>query len=282
VHATSSKQQVDGIHHGISWHNADLLDPNQLKDLVATVRPSHLLHLAWYSEHGKLYSSSESYSWVRASLDLLEQFVEQGGERVVMTGTCAEYDKDQRLCSEATSALAPDTTYGICKRALGDLLQAYAETSAVSGSWARLFFLYGPAEDPRRLVSSVVRALLMGQPARCSHGEQIRDYLYVEDAARALVQLLSSDLGGAVNVCSGEPIAVKEIVLEVAAQLGRERLVQFGAVQPRDGEPARIVGDTRRISRELGWRPHYKIDRGVEQTVSWWREKLSQTEAGVE
>src|SRR5207245_614301 len=83
-----------------------------------------------------------------------------------------------------------------CKLALASLLEAYAGQTGLSQAWARIFFLYGPREHPKRLVSSVIRSLLRGERARCSHGQQIRDYLHVEDAAGALVALLESEVTG--------------------------------------------------------------------------------------
>ena len=77
-----------------------------------------------------------------------------------------------------------------------------------------MFFLYGPHEHPDRLVSSVILSLLRGEPAKCSHGRQIRDYMHVQDVANGLVALLDSDVRGAVNVSSGQATTLREIVLD--------------------------------------------------------------------
>src|ERR1051326_2699109 len=91
VHAVSSSGTTDPG-SDVRWHQADLLDSDQVADLLADVEPSHLLHLAWYAARGRCWSSTENVRWIRASLNLLQSFTEQGGERVVMAGTCAEYD----------------------------------------------------------------------------------------------------------------------------------------------------------------------------------------------
>jgi nucleoside-diphosphate-sugar epimerase len=279
VHATSRVQSGHTDDRTV-WHQVDLLDPQQLTALIAKVRPSHLLHLAWYSDHSNLYSAPENVAWVRASLELLGLFVQQGGKRVVMTGTCAEYAEVEGLCSEETTALAPRSTYGVCKRSLGDLFQAYGGADSFTGAWARLFFLYGPGEHPDRLVASVVRSILSGQPALCSHGGQVRDYLYIEDAADALVRLLDSEFTGAVNVSSGKPISLREVILAAARQLDGEHLVKFGAVSPREYEPPQIVGDAQRLRDELGWSPRFELQSGMERTIRWWREVESRSQEG--
>ena len=89
VHAVSSNSHPKGT---IKWHRADLLDTQQISDLMDHIKPTHLLHLAWYVEPGKYWNSIKNYHWVRASLNIIEKFSELGGERVVVAGTCAEYE----------------------------------------------------------------------------------------------------------------------------------------------------------------------------------------------
>jgi nucleoside-diphosphate-sugar epimerase len=199
VHTASTRATSANL-PDVHVHQADLLEPAQVAALLANVQPSHLLHLAWYTQPGSYWTSLENIRWVQASLDLLQTFVAHGGQRVVMAGSCAEYDLSYGYCAERITPLRPTTMYGKAKHALQLLEDAFAEQTQISAAWGRLFFLYGPHEYPERLVAAVIRALLQKQPARCSHGNQIRDFLYVQDAANAFVALLESDVRGAVNI----------------------------------------------------------------------------------
>jgi nucleoside-diphosphate-sugar epimerase len=146
----------------------------------------------------------DNYRWVAASLGLLRAFADAGGTRVVAIGTGAEYDWSAGVCSggvcsagvcsESTTPLRPTSTYGLCKRALSELFVDFTSRDdvALTGAWARLFFLYGPHEHPKRLIAWVITQLLAGEVAPCSHGRQQRDYLCVLDAANALVSLLAA------------------------------------------------------------------------------------------
>src|SRR5712692_3556187 len=111
VHAISSKalRANQQLAPQVQWHRADLLDTAQTASLLSAVKPSHLLHLAWYTVPGKYWTSIENFNWVQASLNLLQLFAEHGGERVVMAGTCAEYDWTNGWCSEETTPLRPTT-----------------------------------------------------------------------------------------------------------------------------------------------------------------------------
>jgi nucleoside-diphosphate-sugar epimerase len=275
VHAVASKA-LPNVSANWEWHRANLLDATQIKDLVKTVQPTHLLHFAWQAVPGKYWTSEENFLWVQTSLELLRQFREQGGQRVVMAGTCAEYDWNYGYCSESVTPRNPDSPYGICKHVMQEMLRAYSESSGLSSAWGRIFFLYGPYEHPNRLVPSVIRSLLSGEPARCSHGNQIRDFLYVQDVADAFVALLDSNVAGTVNIASGKPIAIKEVVYQIAEQIGRLDLIQLGVIPVAAKEPPLLVADIGRLSNQVGWLPKYSLNAGLEQTISWWKSQILQ------
>jgi nucleoside-diphosphate-sugar epimerase len=256
---------------------ADLLDPGAPARVVAEVRPTHLLHMAWYVEPGQVWASLLNVRWVEASLALLRAFGEAGGERAVFAGTCSEYGHPVNgVCDEQTP-LAPNNLYGECKAGLGRLALATSAELGVRTAWSRIFFAYGPHEHPKRLVSSVARSLLLGEPALCSHGRQVRDYLFTPDISGALVHLLEGEFEGAVNVGSGEGVSLRELVGRLAAIIGAPELVEFGAIEAGPNEPPVLVADVGRLRDEIGWRAAHDLDRGLERTAAWWREELSRT-----
>lgn len=260
----------------VRWHQADLLDVEQTKQLVAAIKPSHLLHLAWHIEHGKHYVARENFQWVCASLALFEAFAANGGQRAVCAGTSAEYSWTEKTAyEEYRTPLEPATTYGKCKHALQILLEAYAEQYEISFAWARAFFLYGPQDRTNRLVPSVIRSLLRNEPALCSHGNQIIDYLYIEDAAAAFVSLLDGDVRGSVNIGSGVPVLLKEIIFTITELIGNSELVKLGAIESSVGESPQIVADTRRLRNEVAWQPRFTLVEGLAETIAWWRKNIA-------
>jgi len=247
---------------GMGWRGADLLAPGEAERIVEETRPTHLLHMAWFAKHREYWTSPENRRWVDASLRLVERFRELGGERVVVAGSCAEYDWRAGVCSERETALAPRGLYGESKNALREAL---GEDDV---AWGRIFFLYGPHEHPERLVPSVVRPLLRGDEAQVSEGSQVRDFLHVADVGDAFAALVDSDVNGPVNVASGEGRSVREVVEAAAGAVGRPELVRFGA--PVDEEPL-VVADVTRLRDEVGWTPARTLAQGLTETVEWWR-----------
>lgn len=275
VHAVSREAGAEG--RRLHWIQADLFETEGLGSLMAAVKPSHLLHLAWASGRDGFRDGVENYRWVAISLELLRHFADQGGRRIVAVGTGAEYDWHEGLCSERSTPLAPDSTYGLAKRTFSELFDRYLlQHPGLDGAWARLFFLYGPREDGYRLMASAIAGLLRGEVAECTFDRLRRDYLFVEDAARGIVDLLESSVSGAINIASGEATALGDLVLRAADRLGRRDLVRLGG-KPNGGDhPAPVVfADIARARRILGWRPQWRLDDALDRTIEWWRDELA-------
>ncbi len=254
------------------WHATDLLDAAARRSLLGTVEATHLLHLAWYAEPGAFWDARENAAWVAATVDLVDGFAATGGARAVLAGTCAEYDWTAPQPLREDAALAPATYYGVCKDATRRVATGLAERAGVAFAWGRIFFLYGPREDERRLVASVARRLAAGERAPVSAGTQRRDFLHVDDVAGAFAALLHSDVAGAVNIASGEPVTVRSIAEELARAAGRPELLDIGAVAQRGGDPEEIAADVTRLREEVGFVPARSLAEGLTETVAWWRE----------
>jgi nucleoside-diphosphate-sugar epimerase len=265
---------------GLEVHTAgrtdgiDLLLPGAAREVMARVRPTHLLHLAWYVEHGRFWTAPDNLAWVGASLELLRAFTESGGRRAVLVGTCAEYEEHQSgPCREGVTALRPTTLYASAKHGLHVVAQGYARQEGVSLAWARPFFCFGPHEAPARLVPSVARALLAGEQVRVTHGRQLRDFMAVEELGDAFAALVASDVEGPVNLASGRGFALRDLVGLVGDVVGRPELIVYGGLESRPGESQLLVADTTRLGEEVGWGPPEDVRAGVERAVAWWREQ---------
>jgi nucleoside-diphosphate-sugar epimerase len=269
LHAITTREVPRGEDR-ITWHRADLLAST---DVVAEVEPEVLLHLAWYVEPGRFWSAPVNVRWVEASLAMLRAFAVVRGRRAVLAGTSAEYDWHSagERCHERCTPLRPATLYGAAKHALHSVAERYAEHESFELAWGRIFFVYGPGEPDGRLVPSVGRALIAGEPVATTRGEQVRDFIHVEDVAGAFAGLVDSEITGAVNVASGVPVAIRDVVDALAAAAGRPDLPRPGALPSREGDPPRIVADVSRLREEVGFAPRIGLADGLEGTLEWLR-----------
>jgi len=274
IHCVTRELNPTPVDSDVIWHSADLLDKSECYELFSTVEPTYLLHLAWYMVPGKYSTSWRNVDWLNASLLLLRYFQKFSGERATFAGTVSEYDMRYGFCSENVTPAQPQTLYGICKDSLRRVAELACKQNGISLSWARIFFVYGQAEHPARLVSSVIRSLLQNEVAKVSHGNQVRDYLYSEDVASALVAIMEKDVTGIINVGSGKPITIRELVDKIAWKINKPHLIRYGAISSPKEEPPFVVADTRRLTSQIGWIPKHTLESGLDKTIAWWRERL--------
>jgi UDP-glucuronate decarboxylase len=241
----------------------------EVRDGIIQLQPEICLHLAWYSVPGLYLTSTENILHLQGTLELLQIMAQAGCRRFVGAGTCLEYDTSKGTLSE-TGALAPDTLYSVCKLATCSIARDFAEKRKMEFAWLRFFYQYGPFEHPKRVVPAVITSLLSGGRAAVSRGTQVRDFLHVADVGSAVAAVATSSITGPVNIGSGIPVTIREIV-EITAELcgGADR-VDYGAIPQRQGDPAYIVADNSRL-RSTGWKPRFDLRSGLRDSVEWWR-----------
>jgi dTDP-6-deoxy-L-talose 4-dehydrogenase (NAD+) len=211
--------------------------------------PDAVIHLAWAGlpNYKALFHFEQN---LPAHYRFLKALVEQGVGQVLVTGTCFEYGMQNGCLSEQMPA-QPENSYALAKDTLRRFLQALQQEHNFTLQWARLFYIYGPGQSSNSLLAQLDRALNNGEKSfNMSNGEQLRDYLAVEEVARRLLLLLEhSECNGLVNVCSGEPISVRRLVEHHIQKRGASIALNFGYYPYPDYEPMAFWGDHRRIAQ---------------------------------
>lgn len=250
----------------VLFHRLDLLTENPT-DTLRAIAPTHLLHAAWHGDRAAIWNAPENAFWIEATLRLLRAFGRSGGMRAVLLGSAAEYSWQQPYLDERRTPLEPATAYGRAKR---DLFLAVSddEFPGLSIGWGRLFWLFGPGDKGDKLLCHVIDALAEGRPVHCTAGHQIRPFIYIEDAARAIVALLFSGVEGAVNIALEEVASVQTVAMAAARYLGAPHSIHFGEREMRRGEPDELRAAVDRLCREVGFQPRYSIAEGIRRTVN--------------
>ena len=273
VRESSDLWRINDIVPLLRLVRCDLLASDELDVYLERIQPDLCIHLAWYAVPGKYLTSVENLSLLNASLRLAARLAGLGCKRFIGLGTCIEYDTSLGYLSEE-SPTRPCNLYAASKLALQTVLNQLTHITGMEVAWPRIFYLYGPFEDERRLVPSVICSLLRNQLVRVTKGEQIRDYLHVEDVAAAIWAVARSNLSGPVNIGSGEPIAVRDIVTNIGAILSRPELIALGVLPYSVSEPMFICANNRRLTENTTWAPRYELEQGLRHTVEWWQTYL--------
>ena len=267
---SSSRWRIADLPASLRVLECDISDRAYLTDQLARDLPDVCIHLAWHGWSGPSLIAEENLSSLAASVEFLRAIADAGCPRFVGVGTCFEYDTAAGTLSESTPA-RPKDLYGVCKHSLWLAAQALSPIAKMDVAWARVFLVYGPFDDERRLVPSLALSLIRGEAARTTPGEQIRDIMHVEDAASAIWAIARSRHTGEVNVASGVPVKVADIARCIGDIVGRPELLHIGALPYRASDPAVLVADTTVLRQTIGWAPRYDLAAGLDQTLAWWR-----------
>ncbi len=250
---------------GVSWLVADLLTEAGRVHALSAARPTHLVHLAWEARPGRYREDPVNRLWAEASVDLLARARACGTQRILGIGSCLEYGPQSGPCEEQASQCRPTTLYGQAKLAAAE---AYI---AAGAAWGRAFVPFGPYEAEARLIPSLIRSLRAGQSFDCTHGGQLRDFVYVDDLAQMIAAVLDSELSGAVNLAGGEVRSLRSVIEHVAGLLEARDLVRFGAVAATgvDAEPV-LAADIRRLREVTAGLPLVGFEEGAARNLAWW------------
>jgi dTDP-6-deoxy-L-talose 4-dehydrogenase (NAD+) len=226
----------------------DILDPRSWSD-VDLSRYSGLLHLAWGALHDFNCIDHLTVHLPR-HLAFLHKAVVEGIGSLTVAGTCLEYGLRDGCLSEDVPT-APVTQYGLAKDSLRRSLELLRAERSFALKWIRIFYLYGPGQQPKSLLAQLDAAISRGERRfDMSQGTQLRDYLPVEDAADQIVKIFRHPtFEGIVNCASGEPISVRRLVETRLEERGATMELCVGKFSYPKYEPFGFWADDQRVQQ---------------------------------
>lgn len=266
VRSARAADRVRAIRDDVAIATADLDDAVAVDRALAEHKPEGAIHLAWYAAPGVYWTSPENLTCVANTLSFAQAFARHGGRRFVGAGTCAEYDWSHETLDEMRTPCRPHTLYGAAKYATFVVLEQFALQMDLSFAWARYNFLYGAHEAPRRLVSSLIDGLRAGETVACTDGLQQRDFMHVDDAARATVAVLTNDVTGPVNIATGKMVEVRELIATLQRLIGGPGRADLGA-RPRAANDPAVLRPTVDRLHTTGFRPRFDLETGLADAI---------------
>ncbi len=253
----------------------DLQDQAGVTDAVRRARPDWVFNLA---AHG-------AYSWqtdLRAMLmtnllgtiHLLEAALATGFEAFVQTGSSSEYGAKDHSPSE-TDWLEPNSQYAVTKASATLFCRYTGHARDLPIRTLRLYSVYGPWEEPSRLMPTLVMRGLRGELPDLVSPETARDYIYVDDVVNACMVAAATtnqEPGAVYNVGTGLQTSLQEVIELVRAELSIDAEPIWGSMPPRTWDTDVWVADSSRIRGELGWQPSRTLSEGFRLLVSWIRD----------
>ncbi len=271
VRPTASLWRLRDVLDDIELVEADLTELAPSTPSLRGVRVIHHLAAAGVDSRGS-DAAQVVVANVVGTLRLLEAARAVGVDRFVYCGSCFEYGAGSRLSEDAP--LRPRSPYAASKSAGWLLAQAAAAAEGLPLVTLRLFTVYGPFEAPHRLVPSCVLSAIEGKPIEITSGDQLRDFVFVDDAIEAFVAASESagGVGHTINVCSGVETRVRDLAAAVATLARSDAGVAVGSLPPRKGEADVLSGDPTRARYLLGFSTRTPLQEGLDRSLAWFRE----------
>ena len=213
---------------------------------------------------------------VRCALDAADLAARLGCKVFVGAGSQAEYGRVEGKLTAKTPAF-PENGYGIAKLCAGQMTRIACAQHGVAHVWARILSVYGPCDNPNSLVMSVIGALLRGERPQCTKGEQMWDYLYAADAARALLAMAKRGADGAVYPLGGGTAKpLKNYILAIRDAVDPALGADLGALAYPDRQVMYLCADLEELTRDTGFVPQVPFERGIRETVEWAKGRMQQ------
>jgi len=265
--------RLEGLLDNLPVLEAELSQHGAIGRYLEHIKPECCIHLAWMGEARARWTSVDNLDAVSESINFFRVALDAGCRFLVGMGSCAEYDLEQGYFTESRSLLRPATLYAACKVSLYYVLEQLCSTQDARMLWLRPCYLYGPKEQPNRLVPYIIRSLLRGEAARTTAGTQQLDHLHVEDVASAIAMAMQSDARGPMNIGSGQAVRSVDLITKLGSLLGRSELLEIGAIEPRPHDPQYVCANIHKLLT-TGWSPRYDMHEGLWQTIQWWQAHL--------
>lgn len=247
----------------------------QLSRLAAVLPPQDaFFHFAWGGTAGAARNDMAlQMANIQAALDAVEAARAFGCRVFIGAGSQAEYGRVEGVLRPGTPCF-PETGYGAAKLSAGAMTRVLCNTYGIRHNWCRILSIYGAYDGAHTMVMSVANQLLDGKAPACTKGEQLWDYLYAKDLARALIAIARDGKENAVYCPgSGAPRLLRDYILAIRDAVNPQIVPDFGAVDYYPNQVMHLEADNTALTADTGFVPQYTFEEGIQETIQWMREQ---------
>jgi nucleoside-diphosphate-sugar epimerase len=267
----SNLSKLSALKSDIQFVEYSTLDP-QFFDVAKILKGADIfVHCAWHgvagSDRNEAFQISTNIPTTIHSVDLAAKL---GCQHWIGLGSQAEYGNLNCKISES-SPTKPTTLYGKAKLAAGISALELCEAYQLKGSWLRVFSTYGPDDAPNWLIPYVIQEFLAKRAPKLTHCEQLWDYLYVQDAGKAVVAVANKNAAGTFNLGSGNALPIKTYIETIREILEISLIPEYGAIEYRPDQVMHLEADVNKLTKNTGWTPSVEVIEGLTQTIDFER-----------
>ena len=267
--------RLEGLERKLHWHISDLTDSARLREIVNDVAPTVIYHFATHGAYPHQTDADQIIlTGVFGTWNLLKASAAVDYKLFVNIGSSSEYGNKEFAMRE-TDALAPRSYYAVAKCAQTLVSEQMALMERRPINTLRLFSVYGPYEEPTRLVPTVIERCLQGRDLDLVSHDTARDFIYVDDVVDACLQTgqLSLQCGEVFNIGTGMQSTVRDVADAVLDTTGAHVNINWGRMAARPWDTNTWLADTSKARRVLKWSASTSLADGIAKTVEWRRSR---------
>ena len=247
----------------------DIKNANTFRDYLEDNRYDYVVNCSGYVDHSPLEEGGRTVfeDHMTGLLNTIDFIDRDFLKCFVNIGSSDEYGRapapqDENLREE------PIAPYSLAKMSASHLIQMMNRTQRFPGLVLRLFLTYGPTQNQARFIPQIIQGCLSREPFPASQGLQVRDFCFIDDVVEAIFLALQTPLalGHVINIGSGEPITIGDLIRRIVELVGYGN-PQFGALPYRPGESMELFPNTKKARDLLGWSASTSLDAGLKETV---------------
>lgn len=227
-------------------------------------------HFAWDGTFGDSRDvTTVQVQNIQYTLDAVDVAAKLGCKRFIGAGSQAEYGRVEGMLDAKTPTF-PENGYGIAKLCAGQMSRLRCEQLGIEHVWTRILSVYGPGDGEKTLVSSLIAKFMVGEVPACTKGEQIWDYLYSKDAARALYLLGDKGVNGKIYcIGSGDGKPLADYIKIIRDTVNPNSEIGFGEIPYGEKQVMCLCADIEELTLDTGFVPQYTFEQGIAETVAW-------------
>lgn len=258
----------------ISVVYCDLKELKKLPDMIPD-GADVFYHFGWDGTFGNsrnnMYGQNDN---IRYALDAVEAASVLGCDTFIGAGSQAEYGRYEGVLNAGVPAF-PENGYGMAKLCAGQMTRIMCREKGMRHIWTRILSIYGPYDGDRTMVSSTITKLINMEKPSCTKGEQMWDYMYSKDAARAFMMLEKKGIDGKVYcIGSGQARPLREYISLIKDAVGNDVPIGFGEIAYAVNQVMYLCADIEELTKDTGFVPEYTFEQGIKETADWWRARL--------
>jgi nucleoside-diphosphate-sugar epimerase len=255
-----SKQQ------GIFYGNLEDIYESKLVTEIKNWHPDVFCHMGWRGVGGNSREIADNNVYnLKLVLDTIKLANDTGCEKWIGAGSQAEYGIQNKLLIENDECL-PVTNYGKAKLKAGTEALALCDKMNITGCWARIFSVYGPGDHTEALIPYVIQKMKTNEAPNLTSCTQFWDFLFIEDAAKALIALAENRTKGVYNIASGRTVQIKEVVENIASIANYNGAINYSALN--DSSLNYLGARIDKIQGETNWNANIDLTTGLNKTVN--------------